>query len=310
MRKPPSGQIIFHALPLPNIPTCYNYLMIKAIVMDVDGVIVGKKLGDNYPLPNEKVIQKLNEVHKKGIPIILCTAKFSYAINEIIERADLRNPHITDGGALVIDPLENKIITKHVFDKKLAEDIIKSCLGKNIYLEIYGADEYFVQKSQSTNFTKKRAELLQKEPTIVNSLSNQIPQTEIIKIIGFVKTQEEKPKIENTINNCMNKINFMWSHHPAIAPFQIGIITVKGVSKKSAALQVLNYLKISPDETLGIGDLLSDWNFMEICKYVATVGDESVELKKLAQTKKEENFLCASSVDKDGFIDIINYFIS
>lgn len=50
--------------------------MIKAIIADVDGVIVGNRRGVNFPLPNKVVMQKLKDLHKKGIPIVLCTEPF------------------------------------------------------------------------------------------------------------------------------------------------------------------------------------------------------------------------------------------
>lgn len=287
---------------------CYNLFVIKAIITDVDGVIVGKNKGANYPLPNRKDIKKLKEVHKKGIPIILCTAKFSYAIHEIIRSADLKNPHITDGGALIIDLLADKIITKHIFDEALSENIVKSCLEKNIYLEMYGVDDYFIQKSQVSDFTKKRSELLQKESKIVGSLLDQISKTDVIKFITFTEGEKDKPKIEKTLEQFEKKIHFIWSMHPALVPRKPGIITIKGVSKKRAVLEVLEYLKISPDETLGIGDTLGDWNFMEICKYAGTVGDESQDLKDMVKTKGEGKYFIGKSVDENGFLDILDYF--
>ena len=282
--------------------------MIKAIIMDVDGVIVGKKLGINFPLPNEKVIETLKKVRQQGIPIILCTAKFNYAIHEIIKSAELKNPHITDGGALILDLISNKTITKHVFDKGLAKDISSSCISKNIYLEAYDVDDYFVQKSQVNVLTKRRTELLQKDPKLPDMLQDQIDMVDMIKFISFAENEDGKAKIEKALTHLNTNINLMWSEHPAFFPMKFGIITIKGVSKKHASLEVLEYLKISPSETLGIGDLLSDWNFIEICKYAGTVGDHSPEFKKLTQTKGEGKFFHGSSVDENGFIDIINYF--
>lgn len=282
--------------------------MIKAIITDVDGVIVGKRKGVNFPLPNDLIIQKLKELSRKGIPIILCTAKFGYAIHGIIRKAELKNPHITDGGALIIDLLANKIIAKHVIDKPLAENLVSNFLEENIYLELYGTEEYFLQKSQASDFTKRRSDVLQKQPTIINSMLNQIPKTNIIKFIAFAKNEEDKARIDVVLNKFRDKINFIWSMHPALLPYKPGIITVKGISKRKASLEVLDNLKISPNETLGIGDTLSDWNFMEMCKYAGTVGDESDELKELAKSKGEGNYFPSSSVDENGFLDILNYF--
>src|SRR6185503_9311617 len=127
--------------------------MIKAIITDVDGVIVGDKEGVNFPLPNDKVIQKLKEINKKGIPVVLCTGKFSLAIEDIIIKAELDNPHITDGGALIYNPLRNQIIKEHSIPKDLVTEIVTVCFVNNIEVVVYSAKEYFVQKDQITEAT-------------------------------------------------------------------------------------------------------------------------------------------------------------
>ncbi len=283
--------------------------MVKAIITDVDGVIVGKKSGVNFPLPNQKIIHRLKALHKKHIPVVLCTAKFNYAVKEIIIQADLRNPHITDGGALIIDPLDNKIIKQHLFDKTLALEIIKSSIANNIYTEMYGANEYYLQKDHVNHFTKRRREILQKEQITVDSLLDRIDGIDIIKIIQFAHSASEKEKIEKILAPFKDKIHYIWSHHPATYPAENTIVTIKGVSKKDASIDVLNYLKITPEETLGIGDTIGDWNFMSICKYVGVVGDASSELKNLAKTKGVGKYFFGSSVDEDGFLQILDYFI-
>jgi len=84
--------------------------MIKAIITDVDGVIVGDKTGVNFPLPNATIIRKLKELKKSGIPIILCTGKPSYTINDIIIKAELDNPHISDAGFIdIVDYFIKKV---------------------------------------------------------------------------------------------------------------------------------------------------------------------------------------------------------
>jgi HAD superfamily hydrolase (TIGR01484 family) len=283
-------------------------VMIKAIIADVDGVIVGKKLGVNYPLPNQQVIQKLNELHKKGLPIVLCTAKFGHAIYEIIKQADLKNPHITDSGAVIIDLLSNKIISEHKLETKLAEQIIVSLLEKGIYTECYGVNDYFIQENQKNKFTDKRSELLQTKPKIVKSIADELHKIDVIKIIAFQENPEVKKKIEEVLEKYDNKINYIWSTHPALAPNMPTVITVKGVSKKSASLEVLKSLQVNPNEALGIGDSLADWNFMEICGYVATMRNESQELKNLARKKGEGKYFLGSDVDENGFLEIVEYF--
>ncbi len=52
--------------------------MVKLIITDVDGVIVGHKVGVNFPYPSQKVIEALKEV-KLSIPVVLCTGKYLVA---------------------------------------------------------------------------------------------------------------------------------------------------------------------------------------------------------------------------------------
>lgn len=282
--------------------------MIKVIITDIDGVIVGKKEGVNFPLPNKKVISILKKLRESGIPVVICTAKFNHAIKKIITKARLNNPHITDGGALIIDPLNSLIIKKHVFAKGLVQDLISSLLAHNVYTEVYGAQDYYLQKNHINEFTEKRIRILQKKQITVSSLLEHINTLDVIKIINFVHTGEDKKRVDSILQPFHEKIHYIWSHHPLTYPSQNTVITIKGVSKKAASEDVLAYLNYSPDQTLGIGDTMGDWNFMSLCKYAGVVGNTSRELKDLAVTKGEGNYFFGSSVDDDGFIQILEYF--
>jgi hydroxymethylpyrimidine pyrophosphatase-like HAD family hydrolase len=282
--------------------------MIKAILTDVDGVIVGKKQGVNFPLPTHAVIEKLKKLHQNDLPIILCTAKYHPGVIDLIKLAALHGPHITSGGALVIDPLDKKVLKTHCLDNNLVQQIITTCVENNIYIECYGTENYYVQEKQVFELTKKHAAINEVEPKIVSSLKNELMTTDIIKIEAFAMNKEDIQRVDSFLKKFAYQVNIIWTMHPTILPFQICVIIVNGVSKKAASMEVLDYLKVSPDETLGIGDTLGDWNFMEMCKYVATVGDDSKELKDLVKTKGEGDYFCASSVDEDGILDIFNYF--
>jgi HAD superfamily hydrolase (TIGR01484 family) len=282
--------------------------MIKAVLADIDGVMVGKKHGINFPLPNDSVIQKLKEIHENGLPVILCTAKFQSGILKLVKKANLHNPHITDGGALIIDPIDNKILKKYTFDKELVESIVTTCIENDIYTECYGTEDYFVQEDQVFELTEKHALVMQQKPIIVPSLQKMLEDKDIIKIETFAKDKNDIPRVEELMKKFEDNIHTLWTMHSTILPFQIYDITIKNVSKKHASLDVLNLLNISHDEVLGIGDSLGDWEFMSICRYAATVGDESEELKNLVKTKGEGNYFYGSSVDEDGLLEVFDYF--
>lgn len=282
--------------------------MIKVIITDIDGVIVGKNPDVNFPLPNSRIINALGKLHDRGIAVVICTAKFNHAVKEIITKAGLHNPHITDGGALIIDPLQNKIIRKHIFTKSLVRDLVSEFVSHNIYTEVYGADDYYLQENHIGEFTEKRIRILQKKQITVKSLVEQVDKIDVIKIINSAHNEHDKKQIENILQLFKEKIHYIWSHHPTTVPSINTIITIKGVSKKAASQEVLTYLNISPAEALGIGDTIGDWNFMSICTYAGVVGDASEELKELAKTKGEGNYYFGSSVDEDGFLQILKQY--
>jgi hydroxymethylpyrimidine pyrophosphatase-like HAD family hydrolase len=71
----------------------------------------------------------------------------------------------------------------------------------------------------------------------------------------------------------------------------------------------MEYLGIPLTEVLAIGDTLSDWNFMNLCKYVAVPANGQDALKELAKTKGEGNYFIGPSVDENGIINILDHFL-
>lgn len=283
--------------------------MIKALILDVDGVIVGKKSGFNFPNPHEKVIKALKAIRSNGIPVILCTGKFNYAIKEIIHLANLANPHIADGGSLIIDPINNIIIKKAIIPGKIAEEIIKDFQSHKIFTEIYSPEDYFMEKNQDSEIIKKREAILQKKGRIVDSFSD-LDIDNIIKILLVLKNAEEKERVKKALEKFKDEINFILSFHPSTLPLEYCIITVKGVSKRNAAIDAAKYLNISFENFLGVGDGMADWEFMQICKYAATMKDANGELKKLVKEKGEKFSFIADSVDDHGMLQILKRFKS
>lgn len=281
--------------------------MIKAIILDVDGVIVGDQPGVNFPLPHQEIIQTFKDLHKSGLPIVLCTAKLASAVYGIIEKAELDNLHIADGGALIVDPI-NHIIKKHVINKEVIKTCVELCLKNNIYVELYTSEAYYMQNSQVSELTSRRIKILQKEPIYVDSLMEIAEKEDIIKMITFADDDNDMPRIDKIVRQFEDRIHFIWSQHPYLTPVRPGIITAPNVSKAEAAKEVAESLHISFDEILGIGDAVSDWNFMSLCKYTATLENGVDKLKELVKTKGEGNYFISPHVNDNGILEIFRYF--
>jgi len=170
---------------------------IRGIILDIDGVIVGEKIGINSPHPHESVIKALRELHTKGVVISLCTAKPHFAIRQIIDDAQLDNLHITDGGGVIIDPIDNVLVSVHIIDSAIAKKILQKYIDANIYVEFYTTQDYCIQRDQTSEITKGHVHILQREPITLENIVEESSAYEITKIMPIAKTPEEIEEITN-----------------------------------------------------------------------------------------------------------------
>ncbi|VVA43668.1 conserved hypothetical protein [Candidatus Roizmanbacteria bacterium] len=280
---------------------------IKAIVLDVDGVIVGDKAGFNAPYPSLEVINKLKQIREKGIYIILCSAKPYYSVKKIVDDAQLNNIQTALAGAILIDSSNLTVVKKHVIENNIATGLTKKILDNNIYIEAYTTDKYFIQKNQKNEITKLHNFTLSFEPIMVEDMINQIKKSEIIKILPVTKTDEERKIVEQIFSEYKERLVIGWSTHPAIKGYFFGNITTSGISKKQSILEIVNLYQIKTEDILGVGDSLTDWDFIGVCGYAGAMGNATKDLKKLVLSKGRSGYV-GKSVDENGIIDIFEHF--
>ena len=281
--------------------------MIKALVLDVDGVLVGEKVGYNSPNPHPVVIERLKKIEASGIPIILCTGKPHYSIAAIIEGAQLKNPHITNGGSVVIDPIDNNIVASYPIAPYLTQKILDACLSHNLYTELYSEQDYFLTKTQANVLTKTHAHVLQKDPVLVDSLMDIAARNRIVKVMPISDDESGIPGVEEILAPFAAEISTAWGLHPIANPHQFCGITAKGISKRQTTLDVLSRLSVGQEDVLGVGDSASDWTYMELCGYTAAMENAQPGLLSLVGSRGEFGFI-GGHVDVNGILSIFDHF--
>jgi len=282
--------------------------LVDALILDIDGVLIGEKVGYNSPYPHEDVISKLRDLHSTGVPVVLCTGRPNYAIRNIIDRAKLTNPHITDGGAVIIDPISNEIVAKHIMPKNLARSILETLVEAGVYVEVYTIDDYYIQKSMVSDITTRHNHILQRPPKVVKSLVESSMDLEVTKIGPIALDVQDRERIATMLNKYGSRASFGWGTHPFALPLQFGYITILGSSKKEGAQAVARSIKIPFDKILGVGDSKSDWQFMQLCGYVGVMSNGTSDLKELAKTKGKDKYYVGGHVDENGLLKILSHF--
>lgn len=282
--------------------------MIKAVVLDVDGVIVGSQEGFNFPYPHKEVIWCLGDIRKRGIFVCLLTGKTSFAIKKIILDAHLDNLHVAYGGAVGFNPFMGGSGFEYSLDKKNVLRLVKFYFDYGIYMEIYESDDYFVLEEQiDQTITPIRTKILQKEPRVIARIE-EIGVKSLVKINLLACNPVQKELIDRSFADEFGEDMLLsMSSNPNTKNWHYGIVTARGVSKKQGVEELSKNLGVRLDDILGVGDTMHDWQFIEMCGYGGTLSDGDETLKKLVLQKGDRGFV-GGVVNQNGVLDVLAHF--
>ena len=285
---------------------------IKAIALDIDGILIGKETGQNFPLPCPDILNTIKLINQKGILVILCTGRPFYTpvMETIINAARLDNFHIGDMGSLVMNPIRKEILIAKEFDKKTGFALAKQLLDAGIYTSLYTPENYFIQKDQiNPEITPAMTKAIDTKPKIVDSLMSEIAENRVLYFISITKEKSKKEKIAQICLSFKNQINLLWSNNPSLAALYLGNILPPKISKADSLQKLLKHLKIPFENVLGIGDGDVDWDFMKLCGYRATLQNALPQVKQsMATINDASHSFTGSDVDQNGVIEIFHHF--
>lgn len=280
--------------------------MIKAVVLDIDGVIIGNLPGVNFPYPSKKVTETLKKIHDNGTPVSFLTGKTTFAAWENISKIGIDNPHIADGGAVIFNPIQNKIIKKEALSSEIVIKLL-DLLGKDTYINIFTTENYYLLESLVNEYTKKYENFIGRSPVLVNDFSGVIKNEAISKVNISVFNIDDKEKINEVLQGLKNLFNYSWSSGPNTGNVQTAVVTSRNASKKLGVKYLSDYLKVDLENVLGVGDTIHDWDFIEICGYKGVMGNGTEELKSKLDKNEVRHFI-GGHINEDGIIDIFKKF--
>ncbi len=184
-------------------------------------------------------------------------------------------------------------------------------IENNVYTEIYTVDNYYIQKSQEGFITPQHNHILQHKPIMLNDIINESEKLDVTKIMPIALDDNiDQSRITKLFNDLNTGLTLSWGIHPIANPLRFGIITAPNISKKQGAIEISKNINVSLENILAVGDSTSDWQFIELCGYGATMGNATQKLKDLVSTKSKKHFYIGGNVDNNGIIEILDYFIN
>ncbi len=272
----------------------------KILALDLDGTLLDSNLNIS-----QKAKNKIEEITKEGVRIILCTGRRFSTVLPYMENLNFSDEIIINNG-IIIKNIKTK---KTIYSNYLSSDIYQKVISfsKNIKLPIlvlvdeYPHYEVCIDVDKDANeYHIEYVEENKKMCRVVDSLNN-LP-TEKIIVCSILYKYEALRKIEFSLTQQLNEY---------INCFTIRNIKYKGSSmevfaKRASKWNALRFLArkyaVQPSEIIAIGDDVND------IEMISNAGIGIAMQNAFDEVKKVADYVTASR-DENGVVKAIDKFL-
>ncbi len=281
--------------------------MIKAVILDVDGVIAGPR-SDRFPHPSTRIGEALCSVIGGGVPVSLLSGKTGFAIGDSVRDMRLPGLHVADSGAVVFNPTSGEVAYQAVLSPQQIETVFSLFHDAGIVLHTFTSSAYYANAPLPDHVEEYYRAIMNRSAQVWTSDLAQ--SVHVVKINLYANNDEEKAMVDERIVRLVGTglhVN-PWSKNPSLSSrVNIRNITAAGVSKYSGAKHLLKHLGVDFEHVLGVGDTIHDWDFIEHCGYKGIMSNATDELKARFNLEDPHQHM-GGHVDEDGLIEILNHF--
>ena len=255
-------------------------MKIKAVLMDMDGTLLGKSQVA-VSARNMKAVQKAIE---KGVAVIPCTGRvYDMLPPQLLTQPGLRY-FVTSHGARAYDSLTGESLFEDLIPGERASELMKMLEGKGLYNEVAANATIYFEKSVFDNFNMAV-----------------VPEHHIWYVRDNCFTALEKPSeffLENNVG--IEKMNIYgipaelqqsiydelnatgYIKHTRLGAGPNLEFSNYTLNKLNATDAILERLGISYEETMAIGDSSSDVEIIKACGVGVAMGNAPDNIKALA----------------------------
>ena len=256
---------------------------IRAIFLDFDWTLFDHKVR-NY---NFKALEGLNEVHKKGVKLIINSARSYYALKNL--KAFELIPFdgfVTSNGGLA--SYNNKEIYSYTFSGSLKHDFLTFLDKTNFSYLLITKYKTFIKIKNKDIVDDFYKVFYEPFPLDISSYKGE----DILAIQVFLYENEEKELKDFVVKNNLFYNRFTDNNVE---------ITLKEFSKDEGIKAVINEAKFDRNEIMAFGDDLNDIPMFKYVKYGICLGNGKEEAKKYA-------YFVTDNIEDDGIYNALKKF--
>ena len=258
--------------------------MYKLLALDLDETLFNDH--QQIDKKNQKAIAKARAA---GVKVVPCSGRGPGFLGSLYDDLDLNQDHeysILGNGAIVIENSTNKIISSNPLPFEKAKELFEFGLKKDVGIEVFTPE--FVYFYHCTKESKERVKNFGnniifmenedfdflKDKTIIKVLYEKVGGYDYFRSFS----DELKPIIDGHVTTSFSSNRF----------YELNAI---GIHKGVGLLSLANYLGISMEETIGVGDNCNDIGLIEDAGLGVAVANAIDEIKDIADvvTKATNN---------------------
>lgn len=248
---------------------------VKIVFIDIDGT-----LRNSSGKITDETIKSILRLKEEGLQIVLTTGRsLKYTIN-VSKLYDGGNYIISSNGAEIYNYKSSNMIYSSPIDEASLKFLEEKVLIHKLFFIANTESGRYSNNPKKEVGVKSASSLLNiNEP--INQVVIQSFDVERMKLFRRDLEDYKKLKISNK-----RKV-------PVEGLYLFYDVTNSDVSKGNAVKKLCEYLNISLDKTMAIGDSNNDIDMFEVCKYKVAVSNADEDLKKVSNIETLSN-------DQDG----------
>lgn len=248
---------------------------IKALLLDIDGVVLNKETDTNPEL-----WVKLNEIKQSGIQISFLTSRPYAFCSHILDRFDSNGIHAFDCGGYIVDTEMNFIKHSSVLPNVLTEKLI----------------EYFRDNDPESKFGLSSGKRFYTNPRYLENLNNYMPTITAslildtgVEDVNSVWIRDATPKSVKFVNEAVKEIGVILKSYKNEDKHSMFILP-KDATKINGANIWAKATGIDLKDVMYIADEDSDIEVLKEVGYPACPGNASSKVKLICSITSTDTY--------------------